>query len=87
MKIDGEFHNNLCFANDIIIITCTETTQDLQHATRSQELSDESRQMGRKINIAKTKVMVVDNTSINVNNVPIESAAGYAHLGKHLYTF
>ena len=33
-----------------------------------QELSDESRRMGLKMNIAKTKVMVVDNTPINVNN-------------------
>ena len=28
--------------------------------------------MGLKMNIAKTKVMVVDNTPINVNNVLIE---------------
>ena len=36
-----------------------------------QELSDESRRMGLKMNIAKTKVMVEDNTLINVNNVLI----------------
>ena len=36
-----------------------------------QELSDESRRMVLKMNIAKTKVMVVDNTLINVNNVLI----------------
>ena len=41
-----------------------------------QELSDESRRMGLKMNIAKTKVMVVDNTSINVNNVLIENVPG-----------
>ncbi len=34
-----------------------------------QELSDESRRIGLKMNIAKTNVMVVDNTPINVNNV------------------
>ena len=28
--------------------------------------------MGLKMNIAKTKVMVVDNTPINVNNVLLE---------------
>ena len=28
--------------------------------------------MGLKMNIAKTKVMVVDNTPINMNNVLIE---------------
>ena len=42
-----------------------------------QELSDESRRMDLKMNIAKTKVVVVDNTPINVNNVPIENVEGY----------
>ena len=45
-----------------------------------QELSDESRRMGLKMNIAKTKVMVVDNAPINVNNVLIENAQGYVYL-------
>ena len=48
-----------------------------------QELSDESRRMGLKMNIAKTNVMVVDNTPINVNNVLIENVPGYVYLGQH----
>ena len=64
VKIDGEFLSNLRFADDIFL--CTETPQELQQML--QELSDESRRMGLKMNIAKTKVMVVDNTPINVNN-------------------
>ena len=36
-----------------------------------------------KMNIAKTKVMVVDNTPINVNNVLIENVQGYVYLGQH----
>ena len=48
-----------------------------------QELSDESRQIGLKVNITKTKVMVVDNTPINVNNVLIENVPGYVYLGQH----
>ena len=67
-KIDGEFLSNLRFADDIFLRT--ETPQELQHML--QELSDESRQMGLKMNITKTKVMVVDNTPINVNNVLIK---------------
>ena len=63
-KIDREFLNNLRFADDIFI--CTGTPQEQQMI---QELSDESRRMGLKMNIAKTKVMVVDNTQ---NNVLIE---------------
>ena len=65
MKIDGEFLSNLRFADDIFL--CTETPQELQQML--QELSDESRRMGLKMNIAKTKVMVVDNSPINVNTV------------------
>ena len=67
MKIDGEFLSDLRFADDIFI--CTETPQELQHI---QEQSDESRRMG-EMNIAKTKVMFVDNTPIYVNNVLIEN--------------
>ena len=75
MKIDGEFLSNLRFADDIFL--CTETPQELQQML--QELSDESRRM----NITKTKVMVVDNTPINVNNVLIENVPGYVYLGQH----
>ena len=79
VKIDGEFLSNLRFAEDIFL--CTETPQELQQML--QELSDESRRMGLKMNIAKTKVMVVDNTPINVNNVLIENVQGYVYLGQH----
>ena len=79
VKIDGEFLSNLRFADDIFL--CTETPQELQQML--QELSDESRRMGLKMNIAKTKVMVVDNTPININNVLIENVQGYVYLGQH----
>ena len=38
-----------------------------------RELSDETRRLGLNMNIAKTKVMVVDNTPVNVNKVQIEN--------------
>ena len=38
---------------------------------------------GFKMNIAKTKVMVLDNTPINMNNVLIENVSGYLYLGQH----
>ena len=44
-----------------------------------QELYDESRRMGLKMNIAKIKVMVVDNGQLNVNNVLIENVEGYMY--------
>ena len=46
-----------------------------------QLLSDESRRMGLKMNIAKTKLMVVDNTPINVNNALIENVPRLRVLG------
>ena len=57
MKIDGKFLSNLRIADDILFI-CTETPQELQQML--QELSDESRRMGLKMNIENTKLMVVD---------------------------
>ena len=78
VKIDGEFLSNLRFADDICL--CTETPQELQQML--QELSDESSRMGLKMNIAKTKVMIVDNTPINVKNVLIENVQGYVYLGQ-----
>ena len=78
MKIDGVFLTKLRFADDIFL--CTETPQELRQML--QELSDENRRMGLKMNIAKTKVMVVDNTPINFNNVLIENVEGYVYLGQ-----
>ena len=75
VKIDGEYISNLRFADDIFL--CTDTPQELQQML--QELSDESRRMGLKMNIAKTKVMVVDNTPINVKNVLIENVQVYVY--------
>ena len=77
MKIDREFINNLRFVDDISL--CRGTPRELQNIL--QKLSDESRQMSLKMNIAKTKVVVLDNTPINVNNVLIENVERHIHLG------
>ena len=79
MKKNGQFLSNLRFADDIFL--CTETPQELQHMI--QELFDEGRQISLKMNIAKTKVNVVDNSPINLNNVLIENVQGYVYLGQH----
>ena len=77
MKINGEFLTNLRFADDIFV--CTETPQELEQMLH--ELSDENSRMGLRMNIAKTNVMVVNTTPINVNNVLIENVQGYVYLG------
>ena len=38
--------------------------------------------MGLKMNLAKTNVVVADNTRINLNNVLIENVQGYVYLGQ-----
>ena len=45
-----------------------------------QEPSDETRPIWLKMNIAYTKVMVIDNTPINMNNVLIENVEGVSIL-------
>ena len=79
MKLDGECLSNPRFADGIFL--CTHTPQVLKRML--QELSDESRRMCLKMNITKTKAMVVDNTPVNVNNVLIENVQGYVYLGQH----
>ena len=59
------------------------TTKQENYNIMLQELSDESWRMGLRMNIAKTKVMVVDTTPINVNHVLIENVQGYVYLGQH----
>ena len=80
MKIEGEFLSNLRFPDDIFL--CTETPQELLQQML-QELSDKSRRMGLKMNIAKKNVVVADNTPINVNNVLIKNLQGSVYLGQH----
>ena len=58
VKIDGQFLSNLRFADAIFL--CTEKPQELQQML--QELSDESRRMGLKMNIAKTKVSSIQDS-------------------------
>ena len=53
--------------------------------TDEKELSDESRRMGLKMNIAKTEVMVVDNIPINVNKVLVEKWPRLRVLGTTLH--
>ena len=75
MKIDGELLSNLRFADDIIAMQ--------RNTTRTTTISDESGRMGLKMIITKTKVMVIDNIPVNVNNVLIENVQGYVYLGQH----
>ena len=81
MKIDGEFLTNLCFADDI------DSYAQKHHNSYNRCYKNYPKKLGelvlRIMNIAKTILMVVDNTPINVNNVLIENVEGYVYLGQH----
>ena len=88
MKIDGEFLSNLRFADDIFL--CTETPQELQHIYMyiqcicyKNYLMKVGEWVLKKMNIAKTKAMVLGNTPKNVNNVLIENVQGYVYVGQY----
>ena len=76
MKKDGECITNRRFVDEIFL--CIETPQELQ------PMLQESRRMGLKMNIAKSKVMLVDNAPIDVNNVLIENVEGIVCFGTTL---
>ena len=77
VKINEDFLNILWFAVGII---CSGTPHTLQHMP--QELSDESRQMGLKMDIAQTKGTVVD-ILISLNNVLMQHVEGCVYVGQH----
>ena len=47
-----------------------------------QELADESKNLGLKMNKSKTMVMMENDTPIYVNNTQIENVEGYIYLGQ-----
>ena len=79
LKIDGEFLSNLRFADDIFLRTENHKNYNRCHKNYPMKVGE----LVLRWNIAKTKVMVVDNAAINVNNVLIENVPGYVYLGQH----
>ena len=51
-----------------------------------QELAEESKNQGLKINKSKKKVMMEDGTPIYVNNTQIENVESYIYLGQRYCT-
>ena len=75
--------NNLRFADDIAILSNDLT--DIQEMM--QELADESKKVGLKMNYRKTKVLktaeVLDGV-VSVNHVEIEQVTDYCYLGQNV---
>ncbi|CAG9837260.1 unnamed protein product [Diabrotica balteata] len=82
IKIDGEYLNNLRFADDILIIA-----EDLGMAREMvQELVVGTEIVGLNINISKTKIMtnLVPNQNISIGGKEIELVDIYIYLGHEI---
>jgi len=79
ININGKFLNNLRFADDIVLIA----TSMEQIETMLLQLNDESRKIGLKMNMSKTKVMTnIDGASpIKIEDGEIEIVDSYKYLG------
>ena len=84
IKINGITINNLRFADDTILLACSE--EDLQNLLTS--INKQSEKMGLKINENKTKIMKISKikqpyiSNININNKPIEAVNSITYLGR-----
>lgn len=82
ISINGEILNNLRFADDTVIMT--DNMNDLQNVM--QRLNTNCNEYGLRINLNKTKYMVItksiiENTQLNVENTDIERVNAYKYLG------
>ncbi len=86
IMVNGERINHLRFADDIVLISnnVTDITEMLN------QLSAESKTLGLKINMKKTKVMFNDyiNTinDVRIENDTVEAVDGYVYLGQLVTT-
>jgi len=78
LKIDGEYLSYLRFADDILI--CVNTPHKLQQML--QDLADKSENQCLKMNKSKIKVMMENDTPIDVNNTQTENVESYIYLGQ-----
>ena len=84
IKVDGEYLNNLRFADDIVIVC--ETAEELQQMI--EELHMACIGIGLKMNMKKTKVMFNNHAvkkEIKVVNDSLETVNEYNYLGQVVY--
>ena len=81
IKIDGEFINHLRFADDIVLLAST--FEELQEML--QELNKESKRVGLKMNLSKTKTMsnaFITPQKITIGMDELEAVCSYTYLGQ-----
>ena len=82
ININGKYLSHLRFADDIVLMTV-----DLDEAQiMLQQLNEESRKVGLKMNLSKTKIMINidDDRDIKIGDTIIERVDSYVYLGHKL---
>lgn len=77
LNVDGVYLNHLRFADDIVLLSTD--TQELN--TMLNQLNEQSKQIGLKMNLSKTKIMSNNECNITIDNVTIENVDHYIYLG------
>ena len=84
MTVGGNIINNLRYADDTVLLA--ETAKDLQNIVTI--IKNESEEVGLKMNIKKTKSMVITKKSevpkidIRIDGKPIEQVSSFTYLGQ-----
>jgi hypothetical protein len=81
LNVNGENIRNLRFADGIVLIS----TNSLELETMINQLNEESKKLGMKMNMKKTKVMFNKFTrqaEVQVNGISIEKVDEYVYLGQ-----
>lgn len=77
ININGRMLNHLRYADDIVIIAAT--SEELQDMLI--QLHQESRKVGLKMNMTKTKIMSDEDNPVVIENQTIENVSEYIYLG------
>ena len=84
LTVGGNIINNLRYADDTVLLA--ETAKDLQNIVTI--IKNESEEVGLKMNIKKTKSMVITKKSevpkidIRIDGKPIEQVSSFTYLGQ-----
>lgn len=77
LNIDGIHLNHLRYADDLVLISTD--VQELN--TMINELDEQSRKVGLKMNLNKTKIISSSQQDVIVNSTVIEKVEYYIYLG------
>jgi hypothetical protein len=77
VNIDGKYLSHLRFADDIVVIS----SDPEELAEMLQELHEQSKKVGLKMNLTKTKVMSPDSLTFRIDQTNLETVQEYVYLG------